>query len=72
MPAKQFPLPPSASGAPIALSRSLGLEVMAEGVETPEQHALLLKMGCMAFQGYLFSKPTAVGTLEWLLRAPRL
>ena len=56
----------------IALSRSLGLEVMAEGVETPEQHALLLKMGCMAFQGYLFSKPTAVGTLEWLLRAPRL
>jgi diguanylate cyclase (GGDEF)-like protein len=41
----------------IALGRAMGLAVIAEGVESEEQRALLLHMGCHAYQGYLFSKP---------------
>jgi diguanylate cyclase (GGDEF)-like protein len=43
--------------AVITASRMLGLEVIAEGVETAEHAALLAKMGCSHLQGYLFSKP---------------
>lgn len=41
----------------VSLGHHLGLSVMAEGVETPEQHDYLARLGCHAFQGYLFSKP---------------
>ena len=45
--------------AVITASRMLGLEVIAEGVETTAHATLLVKMGCSQLQGYLFSKPLA-------------
>jgi len=51
----------------ITMSRSLGLDVVAEGVETREQVDYLRSHGCSAAQGYLFSRPlTAEGLGEWL------
>ncbi len=44
----------------ISLSRAMGLAVIAEGVETEEQHQRLRGLGCHAFQGYLFSRPLPV------------
>jgi diguanylate cyclase len=43
----------------IALGHSLGMRVVAEGVETEEQRALLHSLGCDTFQGYLCSRPLA-------------
>jgi len=44
----------------LAMARSLKLEVIAEGVETPAQLDILIKLGCTGYQGYLFSKPLSV------------
>ena len=48
----------------LALGKSLGLEVVAEGVETVDQHDYLLANGCERFQGYLFGRPEAAETFE--------
>jgi diguanylate cyclase (GGDEF)-like protein len=44
-------------GAILALSHSLGVEVIAEGVETESQRQALIAMGCIYAQGYLFGRP---------------
>lgn len=41
----------------LAMAKSLGLDVVAEGIETEEQKQILCKLGCAAGQGYLFSRP---------------
>jgi EAL domain-containing protein (putative c-di-GMP-specific phosphodiesterase class I) len=52
----------------IALGQTLGLEVIAEGVETEEQRNFLAVNGCYSYQGYLFSKPVPLEQFEQLLK----
>lgn len=51
----------------IYLAQSLGLSVLAEGVETEEQLRYLFHYGCTNIQGYLFSKPVPAHDLEKLV-----
>jgi EAL domain-containing protein (putative c-di-GMP-specific phosphodiesterase class I) len=53
--------------AVLALASTLGLEVIAEGIETIEQHDHLLEMGCEQGQGFLFSRARPAS--EWASRA---
>ncbi|MGH8354833.1 MAG: EAL domain-containing protein, partial [Pseudomonas sp.] len=56
----------------IALARVLELKVVAEGVETPNQLALLRDLGCQYGQGYLFATPLPAAEAQALLaREPR-
>jgi diguanylate cyclase (GGDEF)-like protein/PAS domain S-box-containing protein len=50
----------------ITLAHSLGLDVVAEGVETEGQRGFLLRNGCQKFQGYLFGRPGPVESLQLL------
>ncbi|MBI2799335.1 MAG: EAL domain-containing protein [Gammaproteobacteria bacterium] len=52
----------------LALSQALHLKVVAEGVETVEQHRFLQKVGCGAVQGYFYSRPLVYDEfMAWLI-----
>ncbi len=53
--------------AVLALANTLGMEVIAEGIETDSQRDCLLEIGCEQGQGFLFSR--ARPALEWTGRA---
>ncbi|APV38793.1 diguanylate cyclase (GGDEF) domain-containing protein [Pseudomonas frederiksbergensis] len=52
----------------IQLGKSLGMQVIAEGVETPEQEAYIISEGCHEGQGYLYSKPLPARELSAYLK----
>ncbi|OWY38793.1 diguanylate cyclase [Xenophilus sp. AP218F] len=56
----------------ISIARSLGLEVVAEGVEEEAQRRFLLSQGCLCAQGFLFSPPLPRAEFEALLRDQQL
>ncbi|TAL86423.1 MAG: EAL domain-containing protein [Rhodanobacter sp.] len=53
--------------AMLAMSRSLGLKTIAEGIETEAQHEFLLRAGCIEGQGYLYSYPLEALEIERML-----
>jgi diguanylate cyclase (GGDEF)-like protein/PAS domain S-box-containing protein len=58
--------------AVVALAKNLDLSVVAEGVETPEQRAVLLHLQCPYLQGYLFSRPRPIDQIADLVEGPIL
>lgn len=57
--------------AMVSLARGLGIEPLAEGVETLEQRVFLERIGCPMMQGYLFSRPVAPAAFGALLGGRR-
>jgi diguanylate cyclase (GGDEF)-like protein/PAS domain S-box-containing protein len=56
----------------IGLAENLGLEVIAEGIETPEQLDAIRELGCHLGQGFLFSRPVCPAEVELFLGAPQI
>jgi EAL domain-containing protein (putative c-di-GMP-specific phosphodiesterase class I) len=54
----------------IELARVLGMDVVAEGIETCEQYRLLRQLGCRFGQGFLFARPLSAEKISELLRLP--
>ena len=60
---------PAIARAIVDLGRTLGLKVVAEGIEQPDQAEWLVSLGCPLGQGYLFSRPMGVDATEAFLAA---
>jgi len=58
--------------AVVAMSLAMGLEVVAEGIETEEQHALLMRLGVPLGQGWLFGRPVPAEDCRFDLAVSRL
>jgi EAL domain-containing protein (putative c-di-GMP-specific phosphodiesterase class I) len=55
----------------VQLSHTLGLQVIAEGIETPQERDLLTRIGCHYGQGFLLSRPLSpIATTDWLTKPP--
>ena len=54
----------------VELARVMGMDVVAEGIETQEQHVLLRQLGCRFGQGFLFSRPVAASVVSAMLHLP--
>jgi EAL domain-containing protein (putative c-di-GMP-specific phosphodiesterase class I) len=59
------------AGAIVALGRTLGLSIIAEGIEEPGQYRRLHELGCEYGQGYLFSRPQEADAMTEMLMAQR-
>jgi EAL domain-containing protein (putative c-di-GMP-specific phosphodiesterase class I) len=55
----------------IELARSLGMDTVAEGVETAEQLDFLIQQGCPRAQGFLLARPTPTADLPSVLERMR-
>jgi len=53
----------------VALGKTMGLSVIAEGVETEAQRDFLSRIGCHAFQGYLFGRPMPLEAFQGMLES---
>jgi EAL domain-containing protein (putative c-di-GMP-specific phosphodiesterase class I) len=52
----------------VSMAHALGMNVVAEGVETREQLAILRSLGCNEVQGYLIARPVAAHEMAILMR----
>lgn len=55
--------------ATVRMAHALGHRVVAEGIETPDQHVFLARIGCDVVQGFLFARPMPAAEIDAWLRA---
>ncbi|WP_114966450.1 putative bifunctional diguanylate cyclase/phosphodiesterase [Alkalilacustris brevis] len=55
----------------LSLAERLGLETLAEGVETPQEHAMLAQLGCHSVQGFVIARPMAADAVAGWIRSHR-